>query len=429
MHGKARILILIGGHLWTSPRSQKEAEVLAAAGYDVTINGVWFDQSGAERDSKLLAGKAWAYRPILDLRADTPSSRFCNLAVRARRRIESKLCSGLGARFPAALGYGAQQFRKAALRHSADLTIVHSEPNLWVGSELLDRGRRVGVDFEDWFSEDLRGDEPQSEAMRWLQELEGRLARECSYSITTSRALSGALAARYSAPLPAVVYNVFPFAEASAIDRTFHDRKNLGIPSVHWFSQTIGPGRGLEMFFAATRGITEAFEVHLRGKMALGYADSFNRLIPDHIRERVFIHDTVPNAALLSRISEHDIGLALETSTRASRNLSITNKVFQYLQGGLAILATRTEGQAEVFAQEPDVGLLMENNDVAALTNALSMYLTDRKRLEAAQLASVRAAERTFCWEQQRSTIIRCAERALVTLVSRMFQTLLFQIG
>ena len=327
MHGKARILILIGGHLWTSPRSQKEAEVLAAAGYDVTINGVWFDQSGAERDSKLLGGKAWAYRPILDLRADTPSSRFCNLAVRARRRIESKLCSGLGARFPAALGYGAQQFRKAALRHSADLTIVHSEPNLWVGSELLDRGRRVGVDFEDWFSEDLRGDEPQSEAMRWLQELEGRLARECSYSITTSRALSGALAARYSAPLPAVVYNVFPFAEASAIDRTFHDRKNLGIPSVHWFSQTIGPGRGLEMFFAATRGITEAFEVHLRGKMALGYADSFSRLIPDHIRERVFIHDTVPNAALLSRISEHDIGLALETSTRASRNLSITKSV------------------------------------------------------------------------------------------------------
>jgi len=413
MRDRARILILIGGHLWTSPRSQKEAEVLAAAGHEVTINGMWFDDVGAARDMKLVAGKPWQYRPILDIRGNTSVSRFCNVAVRARRRVDREVCSRLGARLPAALGYGAQQFLRAALRHSADLTIVHSEPNLWVGNALLDRGMRVGVDFEDWFSEDLRGDDRQSGAMRWLQDLEGRLARECVYSVTTSRALSNALAREYSAPEPAVVYNVFPFAETSAVDKTFRDRNNLEIPSIHWFSQTIGPGRGLEMFFEAARETTLPFEVHLRGNMAMNYADSFGRLVPNHLRERVFIHETVPNDALLSRISEHDIGLALETSARASRNLSITNKLFQYLQGGLAVLATRTEGQVEVFSKEPGVGLLIENNDVAGLTNALSTLLGDRQRLHAAQTASMRAAERTFCWERQRDTIIHYVERAL----------------
>jgi len=272
---------------------------------------------------------------------------------------------------------------------------------------------RVGVDFEDWFSEDLRADDGESERMRWLQELERRLARECAYAVTTSKALSDALAQHYSAPQPAVVYNVFPFAETGAVDNIYRDRKNLSLPSIHWFSQTIGPGRGLEMFFEAARDVTVPFEVHLRGNVAANHAESFKQLIPLRMRERVFVHPTVPNDELLSRISEHDIGLALETSARASRNLSITNKLFQYLQGGLAVLATRTEGQVEVFNEAPGIGLLVDNDDTAGLANALSIFLADRQRLEAAQLASIRAAERTFCWERQRDAIIQRAARAL----------------
>ncbi len=39
----AKILILIGGHLRTAPRPQKEAETLANAGHEVTVRGFWFD--------------------------------------------------------------------------------------------------------------------------------------------------------------------------------------------------------------------------------------------------------------------------------------------------------------------------------------------------------------------------------------------------
>ncbi len=413
MRDKARILILIGAHLWTSPRSQKEAEALASAGHDVTISGIWFNELGASRDSRLAAGKPWKFRPALDIRASTASGRIRNAAVRARRRIDCELSSRYGWRLAAALGYGAQGLLRAALEHSADLTIVHSEANLWVGDRLLDRGLRVGVDFEDWFSEDMRGDDRQAHAMRWLQGLEQRLVRECTYSITTSTAMSAALAERYSAPPPAVVYNVFPFSERDALDGVYKDRRDLTVPSVHWFSQTIGPGRGLEIFFAAARDIVMPFEIHLRGRVATGFAESFHRLVPGHLRERLFVHDTVSNDTLLSRIAEHDIGLALETSERASRQLSITNKLFQYMQGGLAMIATDTKGQAEVFSREPDVGLMIANNDATALADALTLFLTDSDRLRTARAASLDAARRTFCWERQSDTVIDCAERAL----------------
>jgi glycosyltransferase involved in cell wall biosynthesis len=414
MSAGARILILIGAHLWTSPRSQKEAEALASAGHDVTISGIWFDELGARRDRELAVGKPWKFRPALDIRGTTASGRMRNMAVRVRRRIDRELCSRRGWRLAAALGYGAHGLLREALAHSADLTIVHSEANLWVGNELLDRGRRVGVDFEDWFSEDLRHDGEQARAMQWLQELEQRLLRECPYSITTSTAMSAALAERYRAPPPAVVYNVFPFSEREGIDGLYSDRKDRTIPSVHyWFSQTIGPERGLETFFCASRDIALPFEIHLRGRMAANYEDTIERLLPASVRERLFIHDTVPNRDLLSRIAEHDIGLALETSERTSRQLSITNKLFQYMQGGLAVIATDTRGQAEVFANEPAIGRMVANNDPTALRDTLIAFLNDRARLRAAQAAAVEAARRTFCWERQSSLVVSCADRAL----------------
>lgn len=413
MMDKARILILIGAHLWTSPRSQKEAEALASAGHDVTISGIWFDEQGASRDAKIAAGKPWKFRPALDIRAATASGRVRNVAVRARRRIDCELCSRYGWKFAAALGYGAHGLLRTALAHSADLTIVHSEANLWVGNQLLDRGLKVGVDFEDWFSEDMRGDSRQAHAMRWLQQLEQRLLRDCNYSITTSAAMSDALARRYGVPPPAVVYNVFPFSERDALDGVYDDRRDLTVPSVHWFSQTIGPGRGLEIFFAAVQAISTPFEIHLRGRMAADYSESFQRLVPSHVRQRLFIHDTVATDTLLSRIAEHDIGLALETSDRASRQLSITNKLFQYMQGGLAMIATDTKGQAEVFSLEPEIGLMIPNNDATALTHALTRFLTDSGHLRTARAASLEAARRTFCWERQRGTVVECAERAL----------------
>jgi hypothetical protein len=39
----AKILILIGAHLCTAPRPQKEAETLANAGHDVTVRGFWLN--------------------------------------------------------------------------------------------------------------------------------------------------------------------------------------------------------------------------------------------------------------------------------------------------------------------------------------------------------------------------------------------------
>lgn len=406
----AKILILIGGHLCTAPRPQKEAETLANAGHDVTVRGFWFDPELVKRDRLLLTDKKWQFEPMIDFQ---PTHKIKNWGIRFQGRLAKELFQRFGSFSPALLGFGVKTMLNATRQARADLTIVHSEAGLWVGNQLLDEGFRVGVDFEDWFSEDLLPETRVGRPIERLKFFESRLAHECTYCLTTSNALAEALAQAYKAPKPTIVYNAFPWAERSQLDGKKCDRQNLNLPSLHWFSQTIGPGRGLETLFQALPYLQIPVEIHLRGNYPETARQWLEPLVPSQWRDRLFIHPTVSNAELLSRIAEHDIGLALESTDIPSRNVTVTNKLFQYLQAGLAVIATDTTGQQEILSQQPAIGRLIPSSDPVALAQALKYLLCDLERLTAAKAAAKAAAKEQFCWENQAGVLLQTANLAL----------------
>lgn len=406
----ANILILISKHLCTAPRPHKEATTLAKAGHEVTVRGFWFDPELVKRDRALMANKKWRFEPILDFQ---PNHSFNNWKTRFQSRLARERFQRFHAFSPELLGYGTKAMLKAAHQSRADLTIVHSEAGLWVGHQLLNEGFRVGVDFEDWFSEDLLPEARATRPIAKLKELESRLIRECSYCLTTSNVMAEAMAEAYNAPKPAVIYNTFPWAEREKIDHQQRDRQNLNIPSLHWFSQTIGPGRGLEILFEALPHLEIPVEVHLRGDYPERSRQWLESRVSRQWRNRIFIHSTVPNAELLSRISEHDIGLGLEVPHCLNRQFTITNKLFQYLQAGLAVIATNTAGQREVFAQAPGIGQLISSNDHIALAQSLNTLLNDPKKLNTAKANSLEAAQNLFSWEQQADKLLSLVDLAL----------------
>ena len=410
-----KILILIGAHLSTAPRPQKEAETLANAGYDVTVGGFWFDPELVKRDHLLLTNKKWRFQPIIDFQ---PINRLQNLRIRLQTRFAREKFRRFSSFSPALLGYGAKDMLKFARQMNADLTIVHSETGLWVANKLLDRGYCVGVDFEDWFSEDLPPSARTTRPISKLKALESRLARDCNYVLTTSHALADTLADTYHASKPTVIYNTFPWAERQQINLQKYnaqprDRNNLKIPSLHWFSQTIGPGRGLEILFQALSYLKKPVEIHLRGNYSESTHQWLESLTPPGWRENLYINPTVHNTELLSRIAEHDIGLALEQNNIPSRNLTVTNKLFQYLQAGLAVIATDTIGQQEIFSEQPDIGRLIPNHNPLALAQALEDLLETPEKLNSAKLAALQAVKEQFCWEQQETTLLQTVEISL----------------
>lgn len=405
-----RILILSGIQLSTNPRVVKEADTLAEAGYDVEVVGSLLEPSLASRDRHLYEDRKWKYTVLANAASVSIAGRFKWQWSRARFRFWRSAGRG---RFvnPRQLGYVAPELLRYALDNPADLVILHVEQALWAGVHLLERGRKVAVDVEDWYSENLVGDDRfMADALRkW----ERRVLPNASYVTTTSHALANALADAYGCRIPEVIYNAFRFAERDSIDGETRDRKDRGVPSIFWFSQVVGPGRGLETLFDAASMLDMPVELHIRGKVSDVYRNSLIARLPENLRSRAFFHPQVPHHQLISRTAEHDIGLASEIADCRSRLLTVTNKLPFYLLAGVPVLASDTAGQREVAEQATGAVTLFEAGDAKDLARALRGLLADRAKLGSAREAALAAAERTFSWEKSAPVLLEQVRRAL----------------
>jgi glycosyltransferase involved in cell wall biosynthesis len=225
--------------------------------------------------------------------------------------------------------------------------------------------------------------------------------------------MSEALAREFGCPPPTVIYNAFPWSDRESVDGLFKDRRNHSVPSIYWFSQTLGQGRGLDDLIAALPLLKHEAEIHLRGQPVNGFETWLADRLPEAWRGRIQIHPLVSNAELLSRIAEHDIGFAGETPLMRNKDLTISNKILHCLLGGLAVVASDTAGQREVAEQAPGAVFLYPSGDPAALAARLNALLESTDTMMHAKAAALDAAKRRFCWERQEPALLESINRAL----------------
>lgn len=386
----------------------KEAAALSCAGYDVTILGGFYDDELKRRDVLLLENMGYRFVPVIDwtrggLTRSLPLTLF-RAGKLLHRALKIENYWQLGSAYPF--------LRSAALRMTADLYICHMEQSLAVGAQLRRKGRRVVVDMEDWYSEDLPESERRSRPCQLLRDLEKHLLSEGEFGFCTSHSMAGSIAATYNCNRPHVVYNTFPWADRRAVDGQRKDRLSHR-PSLYWFSQTIGPARGLEDLINALPLIAGELDIHLRGVPSQGYRDWLTSKVPAAWEGRLFLHDIVHNADILSRISEHDIGFAGEQPHCRSRNVTVSNKLFHYMLGGLAIVASDTAGQVEIANETPEAIRLYHAGDPSSLANAINHLLASPIALKAAKTAALYAAETRYNWEIEKIKLLELVERSL----------------
>jgi glycosyltransferase involved in cell wall biosynthesis len=400
-----RILVITSGPLCRNPRALKEASTLGAAGYDVTVATVASHARFEDYDRTILAGAPFKKISVVHI----PTSRKMQV-----RRTLSRLHTWLarrGVRFgiQSAHAFGpAGELTRLAVAHPAELTIVHTELGLAVGNILLAKGRCIATDIEDWHSEDLLPQERRYRPTRLLRHIEQNLLNHCVYTSTTSRALAESLHARYGGRLPVVIANSFPLQPAPV-----HVQPNPS-PQFFWFSQTIGPGRGLELFLAAWIRTRNPSRLVLLGEPRSGYRGHLLNHVPASHRDRVQFIPLVSPAELPAVIARHDIGLALEQPFIVNRDLTITNKILQYLNAGLAIVASSTAGQSEVLAGN-SAGILVEAHETTGFARALDDLLSDPAALAARQQAARNLAETKYCWEVEAPRLLALVAQALGT--------------
>ena len=404
-----RILIVTASHLCRNPRVVKEATTLGAAGYDVTVMSV-STQSRFERiDRQLILGRPFA-RTVLDYTATDWRTRIGDLTQRGATWVARWLRRSFAVESAQAIGPASALLRRARA-FPADLIIVHTELPLWVAQFLIRDGRRVAVDVEDWHSEDLLYADRLSRPLRLLRQAEDFTLNHATYASATSESMADTLAENFRCPRPIVIRNTFPLQPRTRLDRPLGD----GPPTFIWFSQTVGPGRGLELFLSAWSQTVTPSLVVLLGDVRPNYRNQLLAGVSAARRDQISMIPPVTPDELPDRLATFDIGLALESRWPVSRDITITNKIFQYMNAGLALIATDTSGQTEVMRAAPGSGLLIAAHETTYLTNQLDHLLTNRERLRECQRASRAAAARQFCWETEAPRLLVAVEQALAT--------------
>lgn len=399
MNTSRTICIITQSHLCNNPRVLKEAVTLAGQGYRIHILNSIFSNELFKDDQRWISGRNIKLQPVVDLTRRT----FRSIVDRASHKLGRLLIQYFRIETSLALGYGSSRYFNAAAEIKADLYICHQELATYIGDKLIKKGFRVAFDFEDWYSEDLLESARAERPIKLLRKAESRALSNGVSVVTTSAVLARKLSETYKSPLPSVIYNVFQSNEA-----LLKTAKKFNQPlRLLWFSQTIGPGRGIETFIYILRSIKRSLELHLLGNIHSHYRETLMASMPE--QHQLFFHPPVESSLLPAKIAQFDIGLALELDTPMSRNYTITNKFFQYLQSGLPLIVSQTEGQNEAFEKfKPGIMLTQapSNEEIAKLGH----WLEDPDAMKECRERALRSSE-FYNWEKESKKLIELTDQ------------------
>lgn len=396
-----KIGILSQSHLCRNPRVLKEAVALGINGYEVYILNAVSRANLRQQDLDLIKD-----HPSIHIQhiSDLTKNNFPAFFDRAFYKLGCLLIQYLKIENRLALGYGALRYLKKSKSIDADLYICHQELATYIGTRLIKANYKVAFDLEDWYSADLLPEDRRKRPVKLLRKIEATALNTGLFCTTTSGALAKELAKVYACKKPEVIYNVFPQA------KLYGKEKKLSQPlKLFWFSQTIGPGRGIEEFMHLLKSLGNGLSLHLLGTVDPGYKEHLVILMPK--QHRLFFHDLVTAEELPKKIAQFDVGLALELDDPPSRNYTITNKFFQYIQAGLPVIATETTGQKEVFDQVAPGHMIPQHpavSDIMSLENWLNDPVAIHKAQQAAETAAL-----LYSWDTESKKIISLIKHVL----------------
>jgi hypothetical protein len=405
-----RILLLTFAQLATNPRLVKEADALSAAGHHVEV--ITGDYSVPWRDA---ANDAYQGRPwkIVERVVYGP---MASLPQRLRQTVGHRLSRNLWH-----AGFRLQHLEtrawhpvtssliRAASSHPADLFIAHYPAALPAAALAAARfGGLYAFDAEDFHLGDPPEDQSYNEQRALTRAIESRWLPGAAFITAASPGIADAYAAAYGIPTPTVVRNMFPLSQAPAGPTPKGSCPQF--PSIYWFSQTIGPDRGLECAIRAIGLSAARPHLHLRGHISVKYRRTLLDLA-QHAGVEMRIHLLPPAAPTQLEIlaAQFDVGFVGETGQTPNRRIALTNKLFSYALAGIPALLSDIPAHQAIAAEAGDAVALFRTNDPYSLAGVIDQLLLG----PAEGLAKVRAAayqlgQKLWNWEAEQVALMEC---------------------
>ncbi len=399
-----RICLITPGHVASNPRLVKEANALFETGYQVRVVAGDYMPIIRPLDRALLETVPWTWHPV---------SYGAVLGDRCRAAWQKGLRHF--ARYqplPVTLAAWThhrlwRRLADAAAAIPADLYIGHNLAALPAAARAATQHQALlGFDAEDFHTGEL----PDTPEHQWEIQLRDRIERtflpQCQHLTAASPGIATAYQQRYGVTA-AVILNVFPLSEAPDSAEPDSDRP----PSLYWFSQTIGPGRGLEPVIEALGQMTTRPTLYLRGHLANGYGDHLTALAERcGVTDQLNFLPPAPSQDMVQLASDHTIGLSLEETRVPNRSICLTNKIFTYLLAGVPVLMSRTSAQV-ALAEELGVAARVVALEGGAIAAQLDSWLTSPQTLTWVRQHAWHLGQTRFNWDVEKQQFLESIRR------------------
>jgi glycosyltransferase involved in cell wall biosynthesis len=385
------ICLITNGHISSNPRLVKEAMALSKRGFKVHIIFTQYVDYLVEHDLQILAANSEWTCQYLNWTGNSLTSKINRLKSVLIRVINHRTNTRVNRNF-------AWQLKKA-ITYPADMYIAHNLGALPVAVMAAKKNNvKCGFDAEDFHRNEV-SDDSSNEDVKLKIAVEDVNIPQLDYMTASSPQIAGEYALLYNREATTIV-NVF--AKIAMLNISRNDHKPL---QLFWFSQTVGPARGIE---TAIKGIGIAglkIELHLLGKSGSDYENQLREMAAVSAPNcTINFYKPVFPDDIFKLARQFDIGLALEPTTPLNRSICLTNKLFTYIQCGLAVIASNTIAQSWFLQQHPETGKLY--NDEQRLANILVEYDNDRELLHQTKQACYTAGQTKLNWETESDKFI-----------------------
>jgi glycosyltransferase involved in cell wall biosynthesis len=397
-----RICLVGPLHVSFNPRLVREADTLTEAGHDVRVVSRQSDLALRQLDRDVMERRRWRLQSLDLCRNGELNSRWVTTALRAS--IYGKAFSiGLRTGSVASRAYvrGFAELQRLAETEPSDWVIAHTLPGLPIAAAAAaSLNANLGFDCEDLLAE------PGTDFHQIARRIQEKYLPMCDYVSVPSDQIAQRLTEQHAIIPPMVLYNVFPKRLAEGMAEPSLRRANKKL-RFHWFSQTIGEGRGLEEAIKALSLLDNESELNLRGRVAEKYQNALTTL-SQGLGNKVdlLFHPCISPDAIIQAMEDFDVGLALERPTNSNSARTMSNKLGSYMLAGLAIAASDTPGQREVMNQAPEAGFLYKAGNPEELATKLQAWCDDRDLLLKAKQAAWEIGRNRFCWDIEKEKLL-----------------------
>lgn len=388
-------LVVVRNTVVYDSRVLREAGVLRDLGYDVVVAGVVspednrteLDVDGA-KVVRFLGPLQWLKgllrrRRATHTAASTPTARNPDAVPKPDGRLRRLIITF------------AYYLQGIVLVWRMSPAIVHANDynTMWIGvsAKLLRRSRLVYDSHELW--PDRNG---RSEWRPWLIACESLFVRLADATMTVSPGCAEVMARRYRVPAPVVVRNV-PERVARSATGAGGTRASEGPTAV--YAGILAPGRGLEQAIQALASVP-ALRLRLVGPSADGFETKLRRCAEKAgVGDRVDFSPPVPPRALAETIGGADMGLVLIEPICLSYELSLPNKLFEYVAAGLPVIASDLPVMGPLVRDEA-IGEVALPTDLGAIAEAMRRLADPERNAEARR--RVRSFGERVNWGEER---------------------------